>query len=75
MKIIKNATLTKISKIGDQLYTWKKPHPTIGTSIWLCGWNRNQNAKIGDKGQLEYIVSSSYGLWFFKLDKIKRKEE
>lgn len=64
-RIIENVTLAEVDGNG-QLYTWDKPHPTIGKSIWLTGGNRAKNVKVGDKGRLEYIATPSFGLWFFK---------
>ena len=67
-RIIKNASLTEIDRAGNMLFEWPEAHKSIGTRLWLCGWNRPSNIKIGDVGTLEYRVTPSYGLWFFGKD-------
>lgn len=67
MKEIKNVTLIKIRKPdAAMLFRWDDKHPTLGTSLWLTGWNRPSNAKRGDTGKLVYRSGAGYGLWFFE---------
>lgn len=61
---IDNVKLVMIDK-HNQHYEWEKPHPTLGTSIILSGWNRAKNVNVGDVGELVYSYTGSYGLWFF----------
>lgn len=37
--------------------------------VWLTGSTRPANVKIGDKGNLIYRSTKSYGLYFFEKDK------
>jgi len=62
-KIIENVTLIKVRKEdGAQCYTW----PNCGlNNVWLSGYNRASNVKVGDKGRLEYRATKSTGLFWF----------
>lgn len=64
--VIQNVTLLQIRKQdGAMLFTWQKPNNHGDTQIWLCGWNRPCNVKVGDKGHLELRSRPNWLLHFF----------
>ncbi len=67
-KIIENVELIEIRKEdGAQHYKWGDG---ITDSLWLMGWTRASNVKVGDRGRLVYKTGPNYGAHFFE-----KKEE
>lgn len=61
--IIDDVVLSSIDpKTGSQKYTWSD---SIVNVIYLAGWHRAPNVKVGDKGKLVYQASPSSGRYFF----------
>lgn len=65
-KVIENARLVeKRKQDGAQCYRWNDNPMDV---LWLCGWQRASNVKVGDKGRLTYTVGpgNRYGMHFFE---------
>jgi hypothetical protein len=71
MNTKRDATLVEIRKEdGAQRYRFGPGRDDI---VWLCGPDRPQGAKLGDKGDLVYSSDGSRGRWIFHKRKVKEK--
>ncbi len=59
-----NAVLEEIRKEdGAQKY---RTGPGEYDIVWITGWPRASNVRVGDKGQIVYKTSPTWGLNFFE---------
>ncbi len=64
MNAKRNAELTKIrGEDGAQRYRFG---PGLNDIVWLCGPDRAQGARVGDRGDLVYSSDGSRGRWTFR---------
>jgi hypothetical protein len=65
-KVINNVLLSEINpKNGTQKYVWGDDVTNV---MYLSGFNRASNVKVGDRGKLVYKSTASSGLYWFSKD-------